>query len=111
MDRVHEKIKAFVALPHKHCFSQYLDLQLLDLDISNPQSLISTKLTKEEVAAVRSERAFALARCINGGVSTLPQLYTLSARAEARSLPAFKENKASSAAGPFEGVKAADGHH
>jgi hypothetical protein len=117
MERIYEKVSGAAAvLPTTRCFRRFLDLQLLDFDIADDKSFISKKLTPDEIAAVRNERALLLRMCTIASTkeeANTPYLYQLSTGAAAAAAIAARreEYRAASSHGPYEGVKASDGHH
>lgn len=110
LERIHEKLqKTEPALATARCQGRYSDLALLDAAIADEKSLISKKLTKEEIAAVRQERADLLQMCLFRGPPTAAYLFAPSTTADLAPLKAKYTKE--SLAGPFEGVKAPSGHH
>ncbi len=102
-------------LPGTRCQARFLDLLLLDGDLADPRSLVSTKLTAEEAAAVRNERASLLRSCTllaSPAEESTPYLYKVSRSLNsAVALSELKQKYAAeSAAGPFEGVKSSSHH-
>lgn len=111
LDALYKKLTSSKSLPSALCFRRFLDVALLTADIANPSSLIAKRLSGPEQEFVLQERQHAVHRCVNGYQGTLPYLYTADPEYLAHAAADYKAAHEASLKGPFQGVKAPEGHH
>ena len=112
MSKLDNKLAGVTAiLPSSRCMDRFYDMVLLDYDLDNPHSLIRKKLTDAEIVGVRKERHELFYRCMLGGSSKTPFLYSNKALAQPEYVAAKAKFNEESMSGPYMGVKADDGHH
>jgi hypothetical protein len=111
LDAAAKKLTSAKNLPSSLCFRRFLDVALLTADIASPSSLISKRLTGPEQEFVLQERLHAVHRCVNGYKASLPYLYTSDPEYLAHAAADYKAAHEASLKGPYQGVKAPEGHH
>lgn len=77
MEKLHAKFQGLKAdtLPSQRCFRRFMDLEFLNQDAKDDKSLISKKLTSEELSAVLKERTRMAWVCLYAKDPTAPYLY------------------------------------